>query len=109
MKPKENNLEKNISRLVKLAGDADKPSGEFVDSVMEDALDELKTLGAGAKREKREKSAKSKWLKIFAYAASILIVCGLVIGLTMPRLERARERKVSPAYAFEQRIPDNKN
>ena len=79
MKPKENNLEKNISRLVKLAGDADKPSGEFVDSVIEDALDELRTPGVGAKRERREKSAKSKWLKIFAYAASILIISGQVI------------------------------
>ncbi len=97
MKPKENNLEKNISRLVKLAGDADKPSGAFVDSVMEDALDELKTPGAGAKRENRDKLAKSKWPKIFAYAASILIICGLVIELTMPSLQRVRERRISKA------------
>ena len=110
MKPEENNLEKNISRLVKLAGDADKPSGEFVDSVMEDALDELKTSGAGAKREKRGKSAKSKWLKIFAYAASILIVCGLVIGLTISKRYKMHtgEIKVSPAYA-KREVPDNKN
>jgi Ca-activated chloride channel family protein len=84
MKPKENNLEKNISRLVKLTGDADKVSGEFVDSVMEDALDELKTPGAGAKREKSGKSAKSKWPKIFAYAAAVIIVSGIVVALTLP-------------------------
>jgi Ca-activated chloride channel family protein len=108
MKPEENNLKKNISRLVKLAGDADNPSREFVDSVMEDALDELKTPGAGAKREKRDKSTRSKWLKVFAYAASILIVCGLVIGLTMPMLERASEKTITLADVIEQRVPDNK-
>ncbi len=94
MKPKEDNLEQNISRLVKLAGDADKPSSEFVDSVMDGALDELKTPGAGVKREKSGKTTKSKWVKIFAYAASILI---LVIVLTMPTLKRACER--SPLLA----------
>ncbi len=109
MKPKENNLEKNISRLVKLAGDADKPSGEFVDSVREDALGELRTPGAGAKREKRGKSAKSKWPKIFAYAASILIICGLVIGLTMPSLQRVRERRISYAKVSAKRIANLEN
>ncbi|MDH4238681.1 MAG: von Willebrand factor type A domain-containing protein, partial [Phycisphaerae bacterium] len=92
---------------------ADKASGAFLDSVMEDALDELKTLGAGAKRERREKSTKSKWPRIFAYAASIIIVCGVVIGLTIPKLQRARElRKPSFAQAIqanEKGIPDKKN
>ncbi|NIP28537.1 MAG: DUF3520 domain-containing protein [Phycisphaerae bacterium] len=96
MKPKEDNLEQNISRLVKLAGDADKPSSEFVDSVMDGALDELKTPGTGAKKEKSGKTTKSKWVKGFAYAASILI---LVITLTLPSLKRACERKARPLMA----------
>ena len=90
MKPKENNLEKNISRLVKLAGDADKPSGAFVDSVIEDTLDELKMPGTGAKREKRDQSTKSKWPRIFAYAAAVIFVFGVVVALTLPSLNRVR-------------------
>ncbi|MHC4110645.1 MAG: vWA domain-containing protein, partial [Planctomycetota bacterium] len=101
MKPKENNLEKNISRLVKLAGDADKPSGAFVDSVMEDALDELKTPGAGAKREKKDKSAKSKSRKIFAYAAAVIFVSGVVVALTLPSLNRVRRHARKVAWSDE--------
>jgi hypothetical protein len=101
MKPKENNLEKNISRLVKLAGDADKPSGAFVDSVMEDALDELKTPGAGAKREKKDKSAKSKSRKIFAYAAAVIFVSGVVVALTLPSLNRVRRHARKMAWSDE--------
>ncbi len=95
MKSKENNLEKNISRLVKLAGDADKPSKVFADSVMKDALDELKGTEAGRTREGMGKSVRVNWLKIFAYAASIIIVCGVVIGLTMPKLARSRKASFS--------------
>jgi len=91
MKPKENNLEKNISRLVKLVGDSDKPNKAFVDSVVENALDELVKPGADRKQEKGEKSAKNKWPRIFAYAATIFIVFGLLSALMMPSLERSRE------------------
>jgi len=82
MKSKENNLEKNILRLVKLAGDSNEPSEAFADSVVKNALDELK--GVGRKREGNDKFVKVKWPKIFAYAASIIIVSGVVIALTVP-------------------------
>ena len=95
MKSKENNLEKNISRLVKLAGDADKPSKVFADSVMKDALDELKMPKAGRTRKRIGKSVRVKWLRIFAYAASIIVVCGVVIGLTVPKLARSRKASFS--------------
>ena len=109
MKPKENNLEKNISRLVKLAGDADTAGKAFTDSVVENALDELTMPGAGGKREESGKSTKSKWLKIFAYAASILIVCGLVIGLAMQQWKRSSAGRFSLAQVSEKVGPDNKN
>jgi Ca-activated chloride channel family protein len=95
MKSKENNLEKNIARLVKLTGDSNKPSEAFADSVVKDALDELKGAKAGRKREGNGKFTKVKWPKIFAYAASIIIVSGVVVALTVPRLKLARDGKVS--------------
>ncbi len=49
MTSKENNLEKNISRLVKLTGDTDKPSRTFSDSLVEKALGELKQAGTSRK------------------------------------------------------------
>jgi Ca-activated chloride channel family protein len=90
MKFKENNLEKNISRLVKLSGDSSSPSKAFTNSLIDDAVSELKKSAAGQEREERNKTTKTKWLKIFACAASILIVCGVLIGLTVPSLKRVK-------------------
>lgn len=92
MKRKDNNLEKNISRLVKLTGDSSQPSKTFSNSLVNSALDELKKAGTDHKREEKDKTMKVKWLKRFAYAASILIVCGAVIALTIPSLNRSRSR-----------------
>ena len=41
MKPENNNLENNISRLVKLAGDSNQPPKGFTDSLINQAIDEL--------------------------------------------------------------------
>ncbi len=92
MKPEEKNQERNISRLVRQASDSDKPSRTFVDSVVENALDELKAPEAGRARGGMGKSARVKWPKIFAYAAAIFIVCGVLLSaLLMPALKPARE------------------
>ncbi len=90
MKLKENNLEKNISRLVKLSGDSNSPSRAFTESLIDDAVGELTKPAAGQEQEERNKTTKTKWLKIFAYAASILIVCSVLIGLTAPSLQRVK-------------------
>ncbi|MHC4657170.1 MAG: hypothetical protein ACYS91_19460 [Planctomycetota bacterium] len=101
MKPKEDNLETNISRLVKLAGDSDRPSQAFANSVVENTLEELKTPGSKRTRKAMGKSAKAKWLKIFAYAASIIIVSGVVVVLTISEFGGARdEMKVSWAQVL---------
>jgi Ca-activated chloride channel family protein len=92
---KENNLEKNISRLVKLTGDSSNPSKVFADSLIDNALDKLKQPAADRKRDGRNKPMKTRWLKIFAYAASILIVCSVVIGLTIPYLGRVRQQSLT--------------
>ncbi len=106
MKSKENNLEKNISRLVKLAGDSNEPSGAFADSVMKDALDELKGTKAGPKREGNGRFTKVGWPKIFAYAASIIIVSGVVIALTVPGLKLARDKQVASSVISEKGLAD---
>jgi len=90
MKPEENNLEKNISRLVKLTGDSSNPSKAFADSLIDNALSELKKSATDQKREEKNNATKTNWVKIFAYAASILIVCSVVIALTIPTLNRVR-------------------
>ena len=106
MKSKENNLEKNISRLVKLAGDSNEPSKAFGDSVMKNALDEIKGTKTGRKREGNGKFTKVGWPKIFAYAASIIIVSGVVIALTMPKLKLARDGKVSESQIGKKGLVD---
>jgi len=88
MKSKDDNLEKNISRLVKLTGDSNTPGKEFSDSVIEEALVELDRTGTDQTRAERNRTMKHKWTKILAYAASILIVCGAVIALTLPKLNQ---------------------
>jgi Ca-activated chloride channel family protein len=104
MKPKEDNLEKNVSRLMKLASDSDKTPKAFADSVVENALDELKAPSAGRGRGAMGKSARVKWLKKFAYAAAIFIVCGVLLSVLMPALELAREpaRELARRAAFKQ-------
>jgi Ca-activated chloride channel family protein len=95
MKPDENNLEKNISRLVKLTGDSSNPGKVFADSLIDNAIGKLTKSAADQKRDEKDKPMKTKWLKIFAYAASILIVCGVLIGLAMPHLGRVHQKSLT--------------
>jgi Ca-activated chloride channel family protein len=106
MKPKEENLEENISRLMKLAGDSDKPSQAFANSVVENALDELQEPATDSKRGGMGKSRRVKWLKIFAYAAAIFIVFGLLSAILMPSLQRVRciSLKVAGRASLEQQV-----
>ncbi|UCC21844.1 MAG: hypothetical protein JSW23_08520, partial [Planctomycetota bacterium] len=73
MKREENNLEKNISRLVKLAGDSEKPAKAFCDSVVEGAMSELERAGRGEKREEGGKTMKINFKRILSWAAVIVI------------------------------------
>ncbi len=93
MKSKENNLEKNISRLVKLAGDSDKPSEAFADSVMKNALDELK--GTKAEREGNDKFVKVKWKRTLSWAAVVLVVCGIGFGILISNANKTGKRAES--------------
>jgi len=73
MNSKENNLEQNILRLVKLTGDLNQPSKAFTNSVIDNALSELKQSGT---------SKKSKyWKRTLSWAAVILVVFGIGLGI----------------------------
>jgi Ca-activated chloride channel family protein len=87
MKDKDKNLEKNISRLVKQVGDSDTPNKAFTSSLIDEALGELKQP-VGRERDRR--STVMKVTKIFAYAAAILIVSGILLALIMPPLSSVR-------------------
>jgi Ca-activated chloride channel family protein len=90
MKNEENNLEKNISRLVKLAGDSNQPNKTFTDSLINGALNELTQKAGTAARERKSTIMTAK--KIFAYAASILVVCGVMATvLMMSKTQQARQ------------------
>ena len=90
MKRKDKNLEKNISRLVKLTGDSNEPSEAFSKSLTNEALSKLAKSNKARQQDGKHKLTKTKWPRILAYAASILIVCSIVIALTMPRLQKAK-------------------
>jgi Ca-activated chloride channel family protein len=89
MKNKDNNLEKNISRMVKQVGDSNTPSKDFTNSLIDEALGELKQQSVGRERDRRGTIMKVK--KIFAYAAAIFIVCGVLLALMMPPLQKIRK------------------
>ena len=75
MKKKDNNLEKNISRLVKLTAESDRPSEAFMEDLISEATKELarqQRTGAG----RLGMSRTVRWAGVAA-AAVILIAAGL--------------------------------
>lgn len=93
MKSENENLEKNISRLIKLAGDSDKPNKAFIDSLINMAVAELGQQDVSKSREKGNKTMKPrKLIKTFAYAALIIFCVTLVAAILMPSLTKTREQ-----------------
>jgi Ca-activated chloride channel family protein len=97
MKDKDKNLEKNISRLVKQVGDLDKPGKDFTNSLINEALSKLKQQPLGRQRDKR--SAVMKVTKIFAYAAAILIVSGILLAIVMQTKSGSLRKDYPPITA----------
>ncbi|MHC5075431.1 MAG: hypothetical protein ACYTFM_03255, partial [Planctomycetota bacterium] len=73
MKDKENNLEKNISRLVKLGLDSDKPSEKYSKELIDSAIQELQKPA----KLKTRKFRMPVWLG--AAAAMIIVAAVLII------------------------------
>jgi Ca-activated chloride channel family protein len=91
MKPENDNLEPNISRLVKLTGEQDRPSQAFTDSLIQDAMQELTKSGADQVREGGHKIMRRKRVRFLSCAAAVLIGCAFLGVIMVPSLNRRRE------------------
>jgi hypothetical protein len=90
MNPENNNLlnrdslnlqEKNISRLMKLAGDLDKPNRAFTESLTGNALGKLEQFKSAIKQDEKNMTIKiSWWEKVLGCAAMFAVVCLAGIG-----------------------------
>ena len=90
MKKKDNNLEKNISRLVKLTAESDRPSEAFMEDLISEATKELarqQRTGAG----RLGMSRTVRWAGVAA-AAVILIAAGLLFTTNQPNKLRIMRR-----------------
>ena len=78
-------LDKNLSRLLKLTGESDKPGRTFTESLINDALNELKQLDV-KKAESKNVMIRSDWLeKTMGWAAMIAAAfgAGLVVVISV--------------------------
>ncbi len=73
-------LEKNISRLVKLADDSNKPGRAFTRSLINSALDELKRPEI---KEKGITSEVSCWKRAMGWAAMFAAACGAGLAFVL--------------------------
>lgn len=74
--------DKNISRLVKLTGDAIKPSRVFTESLIDNALSELKRFRVDRRQGEKGIIVKLDWRKkAIGCAAMIAVVCGAGFGI----------------------------
>jgi hypothetical protein len=75
-------LDKNISRLVKLAGDSSKPREAFVEPLITNTLGELNRSVEAAKRARENILRKISWPdKIMGIAAMIAVLCGAGLSI----------------------------
>lgn len=88
MKKTNAQFEKNIARLVKLAGDSRTPSEQFTDTLIDAALRELPQAQPGRQRSTPMKSTTKTLMKI---AAVVFVVIGLAVVFTMPPLRKAKQ------------------
>ena len=91
MKRKETNLDKNISQLVKLTRDSDIPSEKFVDSLINDALNELDQPQQNQQRTERNTTMKFTLKKTLAWAAVLIVVAGIFSLLKTGAFDRPNE------------------
>ncbi len=80
-------LDKNISRLVMLADDSDKPGRAFTETLINNALGELGRSDAGGKREQTNMIVTISQLE--KAAAMVAVVCGAGFGILVTVLAHA--------------------
>jgi hypothetical protein len=76
MKSSENNLEENISRLVKLSDETGTPSAGFVDTLIHSTLEKLKQPDVGITPQRQGRFIGINWDKVMGLAAVVTLVYG---------------------------------
>lgn len=77
-------LDKNMSRLLKLTGDTGKPRRAFVDSLITNTLGELNRSVAANRRARESILMKVSWPdKVMGIAAMITVVCGAGLSILL--------------------------
>ncbi|UCG55779.1 MAG: hypothetical protein JSU70_13010 [Phycisphaerales bacterium] len=88
MKSEHNNLEKNVSRLVKLTGDPQAPGRGFLDATMTAALEQLSGPAVAEKPENGRILAKVNFDRVMGWAAMVTVVWGAGLQLLLSNLVR---------------------
>ena len=79
-------LNENISRLVKLAGDPRKPGRAFTESLTDSALYELKQSEVENKHQKHIIIRSNLLEKTIGWAAMVAVGCGAVLSIVLSAL-----------------------
>ena len=96
MKKKET-FEKNIEKLMKLSIENDQPSQAFVEKLIDDAMDQLKTPQENIKLSTRRNTMKLTFKHTAAMAAGLIVVAG-IFAVVMTEL--AKQRNAGPAVGI---------
>jgi hypothetical protein len=83
-------LDKNVSRVVRLAGDSAEPRKAFVQSLVTNAIGELKRSVEATKRARENILKRISLLdKVMGVAAMITVVCGAGLSILLSVLVKA--------------------
>ncbi|MGD2093982.1 MAG: hypothetical protein PVH77_03140 [Phycisphaerales bacterium] len=85
-----NQQEKNISRLMKLTGDSDKPNRAFTESLIGNALGKLEQFKSATKQDEKNITIKiSWWEKVLGCAAMFAVICLAGLGFLVSQIHSA--------------------
>ncbi len=77
-------LDKNLSRLVKLADDTNRPGEAFTESLIDAVINELKKVDAQTKPEQKYIVVQASWLKkAVGWAAMFAAACGTGLAVIL--------------------------
>jgi Ca-activated chloride channel family protein len=88
MKKNSEQFESNISRLVKLAGDSERPSEPFTEKLIGEVLGSEKS-GQLPPEMERKYPMKRNWTYRITAAACVLVMVGLMVAIMPPALQKA--------------------
>ena len=90
MKKNSEQFDSNISRLVKLTGDSERPSEAFTEKLIGEVLGAEKS-GQIPPEMERKYPMKRKWIYQISAAACVLVMVGLMVAMMPPALHKAKK------------------